>query len=108
MTPSDAEGATRALTILAIDLGTQSLRVTAVAGGGDVVWRWSRPVSTHTAGEVSEQDPGDWADLLDTALAEAGRAGLRPDAVAAAGSVPAGSTASTSWCAPRWTWWSWC
>lgn len=85
MTPSDAEGATRALTILAIDLGTQSLRVTAVTSGGDVVWRWSRPVSTHTAGEVSEQDPGDWADLLDTALAEAGRAGLRPDAVAAAG-----------------------
>lgn len=85
MTPSDAEDATRALTILAIDLGTQSLRVTAVTSGGDVVWRWSRPVSTHTAGEVSEQDPGDWADLLDTALAEAGRAGLRPDAVAAAG-----------------------
>ncbi len=85
MNRSAAKAATRRLTILAVDLGTQSLRVTAVASNGEVVWRWSRPVSTRTAGDVSEQDPADWADLLDTALTEAGRAGLRPDAVAAAG-----------------------
>lgn len=71
--------------ILAIDLGTQSLRLTALSAAGDRLWRWSRPVATRTAGEVSEQNPEEWAALLDAGMAEADRAGLRPDAVAAAG-----------------------
>ncbi|MBL8570447.1 MAG: hypothetical protein JNK84_15360 [Phreatobacter sp.] len=73
------------VTILAVDLGTQSLRVSAVAADGATLWRWSRPVNSAIDGRRYEQDPAEWLALLDEALAEAGRAGVKPDAVAAAG-----------------------
>ncbi len=72
-------------TILAVDLGTQSLRVSAVSTDGKTLWRWSRPVASSIDGPRSEQDPAEWSTLLDEALAEAGRSGVRPAAVAAAG-----------------------
>ena len=48
-------------------------------------WTWSRPVSTRTVGDISEQDPGVWDELLAEGMAEARRAGVSPVAVAAAG-----------------------
>ena len=72
-------------TILAIDLGTQSLRVTAITTDGQHLWHWQRPVTSLVDGEANEQDPDEWARLLEDALAEAGRAGIKPHAVAAAG-----------------------
>jgi xylulokinase len=71
--------------VLAVDLGTQSLRVSAVAADGSTLWRWSRPVASVIDGARYEQDPAEWAALLDEAMAEAGKAGVRPGAVAAAG-----------------------
>jgi xylulokinase len=71
--------------ILAVDLGTQSLRLSAVAADGSKPWTWSRPVSTRTVGDISEQDPEVWDDLLAEGMAEARRAGVSPVAVAAAG-----------------------
>ncbi len=72
-------------TVLAVDLGTQSLRVSAVAANGATLWRWSRPVASVIDGARNEQDPAEWVSLLDEAMAEAGMAGVRPAAVAAAG-----------------------
>ena len=76
--------ALRNATILAIDLGTQSLRVTALAGDGARVWSWASPVTSQIEGERFEQSPAEWRDLLETALTEARRSGIRPDAVAIA------------------------
>ncbi len=76
---------TAARTVLAVDLGTQSLRVSALDTTGRRLWSWSAPVDSRVDGEVFEQSPAQWAALLDTALAEAARAGIRPDAIAAAG-----------------------
>jgi len=72
-------------TLLAIDLGTQSLRLTALSTDGRRGWSWSAPVASRISGEIDEQDPAEWSALLATALAEAARAGIRPDAIAAAG-----------------------
>jgi xylulokinase len=72
-------------TILAVDLGTQSLRVSAITTRGRRLWHWQKPVASFIDGEANEQDPAEWASLLDRALAEAARAGIRPDAIAAAG-----------------------
>jgi xylulokinase len=72
-------------TILAVDLGTQSLRVFALCTDGRRLWSWSAPVESDVDGARFEQAPEQWARLLADALAEAGRAGIRPDAVAAAG-----------------------
>jgi len=71
--------------ILAVDLGTQSLRLSAVEADGARSWTWSRPVSTTTDGGISEQATAAWDDGLRDGLAEAARAGVRPAAVAAAG-----------------------
>jgi sugar (pentulose or hexulose) kinase len=76
---------TASATILAVDLGTQSLRVSAVAADGATLWRWSKPVTSFIDGARNEQDPAEWSALVEEALAEAGRAGVRPAAVAAAG-----------------------
>lgn len=72
-------------TILAIDLGTQSLRVSALDTTGQRLWSWSAPVDSHLDGEVFEQSTTQWARLLENALDEAQRAGVKPDAIAAAG-----------------------
>jgi xylulokinase len=71
--------------ILAIDLGTQSLRLSLVAADGTKPWTWSRPVATRTRGEVSEQDTEEWDALLREGMDEARRVSLRYDGVAAAG-----------------------
>jgi len=71
--------------ILAVDLGTQSLRLAAVEADGARSWTWSCPVSTTTRGGISEQASADWDAGLRDGLAEAERAGVRPAAVAAAG-----------------------
>ncbi|MBM3525771.1 MAG: hypothetical protein FJX57_22705, partial [Alphaproteobacteria bacterium] len=71
--------------ILAVDLGTQSLRLSAVAADGTKPWTRSRPVATRTVGDISEQDPGAWDELLREGFAEMRRAGVSPVAVAAAG-----------------------
>jgi len=70
--------------LLAIDLGTQSLRVSALASTGERLWGWARPVESRIEGDVFEQSTQQWQALLDEALADAGRAGIRPDAIAAA------------------------
>ena len=72
-------------TILAIDLGTQSLRVSALDTAGQRLWSWSAPVESKVDGDVFEQFTEQWAGLLENALNEAQRAGIRPDAIAAAG-----------------------
>lgn len=72
-------------TILAIDLGTQSLRVSALDTAGQRLWSWSAPVDSKVDGDVFEQFTAQWAGLLENALNEAQRAGIRPDAIAAAG-----------------------
>jgi xylulokinase len=71
--------------ILAIDLGTQSLRLSLVAADGAKPWAWSCPVATRTHGEVSEQDPQEWDARLREGMAEFRRTGLGCGAVAAAG-----------------------
>lgn len=73
-----------ALTFLAIDLGTQSLRISALESTGRRSWAWSRPVDSTIHGDLFEQRPRQWAAWLDEGLREAGRAGVRPDAVAVA------------------------
>lgn len=72
-------------TLLAVDLGTQSLRVSALGSDGSRLWSWGAPVESEVAGERFEQSPAHWRALLDAALAEAAKAGIRPDAVTAAG-----------------------
>lgn len=71
--------------VLAVDLGTQSLRLSAVTRDGARLWSRSRPVETRTDGAVSEQDPEAWEALLRDGLADAAKAGIRPIAIAAAG-----------------------
>jgi xylulokinase len=74
-------------TILAIDLGTQSLRVSAITSEGRRFWSWSSPVDSDVKGECFEQSVLQWQSLLDSALEEAAHAGVRPDAIAAAGAL---------------------
>lgn len=72
-------------TVLAIDLGTQSLRVSALRTDGERLWTWSAPVDSQVRGETFEQSTAQWADLLTQGLQAAHDAGVRPDALAAAG-----------------------
>ncbi|HEY6133474.1 MAG TPA: FGGY-family carbohydrate kinase [Rubrivivax sp.] len=71
--------------LLAVDLGTQSLRVTAYSGSGRKAWTWSAPVDSHIDGDVFEQSPAQWSALLMQGLSAAQQAGVRPAAIAAAG-----------------------
>lgn len=72
-------------TLLAIDLGTQSLRVSALRSDGERLWSWSAPVDSEVDGERVEQSPAQWQALLHAGLQAAHGAGVRPDAIAAAG-----------------------
>ncbi|MEU6252316.1 FGGY-family carbohydrate kinase [Streptomyces sp. NPDC047043] len=45
---------------LGVDLGTQSVRVLAVAGDGTVLGSGSAPLGGRRDGERHEQDPGEW------------------------------------------------
>lgn len=75
----------RPLTIFAIDLGTQSLRLSAFLEDGTRLWSCSTPMTSTVRGEVYTQDPREWEEALHTALQKAGAEGLRPDAIAATG-----------------------
>ncbi len=71
--------------ILAIDLGTQSLRVTAIGADGRRHWSLQRPVETVTDGVRQEQDAVQWRDLLLGGLREAANAGVVPAVILASG-----------------------
>jgi sugar (pentulose or hexulose) kinase len=71
--------------VLAIDLGTQSLRVTAVESDGTLAWHWSRPVASSRRGAIDEQDPAEWQTLLEAGLDAASAEGVQPAAIAACG-----------------------
>ena len=71
--------------LLAVDLGTQSLRLTAYDASGGRAWSWSAPVDSQIGGDVFEQSPAQWAALLLHGLSAAQQAGVRPTAMAAAG-----------------------
>lgn len=58
--------------ILVIDLGTQSIRGTAVDRRGNIVFTTSRPVATDREGPRCEQDPAAWERSLNSILEEAG------------------------------------
>ena len=55
---------------LGLDLGTQSARVLAVGGDGELIAAQSRPLTSHRDGPRHEQDPRQWWE----ALAQAARA----------------------------------
>ncbi len=74
-----------AKTVLAIDLGTQSLRISALRTDGTRLWNWSAPVESQVHGDSVEQSPAQWSTLLQAGLQAAHAAGLQPDAVTAAG-----------------------
>jgi sugar (pentulose or hexulose) kinase len=59
------------------DLGTQSVKVLAVDGGGRVRGRGSRPLTGTRDGDRHEQDPEQWWTAF-TAAARAATAGLDP------------------------------
>ncbi|CAA9476875.1 MAG: carbohydrate kinase, FGGY() [uncultured Solirubrobacteraceae bacterium] len=72
---------------LGLDLGTQSARVIAVGGDGELIAAQSRPLTSHRDGPRHEQDPRQWWE----ALAEAGRAAME--------SVPPGAVRGAALCA---------
>lgn len=74
----------KALSFLAIDLGTQSLRVSVVDSLGERLLSWSKPVESTIKGNVFEQAPEQWRELLLEGLVEVGHAGILPDALAVA------------------------
>ena len=71
--------------LLAIDLGTQSIRLTAFDRSGLKRWNWSAQVDSHIQGDIFEQSTEQWGALLMQGLCEARLAGIRPKAIAAAG-----------------------
>lgn len=72
-------------TVLAVDLGTQSLRISALRTDGARLWTWSAAVSSSVDDARVEQDPAQWEALLLDGLQAAHAAGVRPDALAVAG-----------------------
>ena len=50
--------------LLAIDLGTQSMRLTAFNRTGQKQWNWSALVDSHIQGDVFEQSTEQWGTLL--------------------------------------------
>jgi xylulokinase len=73
--------------LMTVDLGTQSLRLAAYDDAGRRRWAWSAPVDSHINGDVYEQSPEQWESLLLQGLGEAQRAGVKPSAIAAAGTL---------------------
>ena len=71
--------------LLAIDLGTQSIRLTAFDRTGQKQWNWSAVVDSQIKGDIFEQSTEQWGTLLLQGLCEARLAGIRPKAIAAAG-----------------------
>jgi len=56
---------------LGIDLGTQSVRVLAVDGTGEIAGRGSAPLAGRRDGVCHEQDPGQWWAAVQTASRQA-------------------------------------
>jgi len=56
---------------LGVDLGTQSVRVLAVVGSGDILAEGSHPLTSHRDGPRHEQDPQEWWSALAAACREA-------------------------------------
>jgi len=71
--------------LLAIDLGTQSIRLTAFDRSGQKHWNWSALVDSQIQGDIFEQSTEQWGTLLLQGLCEVRLAGIRPKAIAAAG-----------------------
>ena len=71
--------------LLAIDLGTQSLRLTAFDRTGKKQWNWSAPVDSYIHGDIFEQSTEQWGTLLLRGFHEARHVGIRPKAIAATG-----------------------
>ncbi len=65
---------------LGLDLGTQSARVLAVSGDGELIAARSRPLLSHRDGPRHEQDPRQWWDALAQA-ARAATAAIAPEAI---------------------------
>ena len=73
--------------LLTIDLGTQSLRLAAYDDTGHRRWAWSAPVDSFISGDIYEQSPEQWESLLLQGLGDAQRSGVKPLAIAAAGTL---------------------
>ena len=73
--------------LMTVDLGTQSLRLVAYDNIGRKQWTWSAPVDSHIDGDVYEQSPEQWESLLLQGLQEAQKAGVKPIAIAVAGTL---------------------
>lgn len=71
--------------LIAVDLGTQSLRVSVLGLDGARLWSRQRPVFTTSDGERQEQDPLRWRDDLLSGLTAAASAGFVPDAILTSG-----------------------
>ena len=65
---------------LGLDLGTQSARVIAVGGDGQLIGAASRPLVSHRDGTRHEQDPRQWWDAL-AGAARAATAQVPPAAI---------------------------
>jgi xylulokinase len=72
-------------TVIAIDLGTQSMRLCAMRLSGERLWSWSSPIDSRIEGDVFEQSPAQWQASLLEGLEAAANAGIRPDALLASG-----------------------
>jgi len=73
--------------LLTVDLGTQSLRLAAYDDTGHRRWAWSAPVDSYISGDIYEQSPEQWESLLLHGLSDAQLAGVKPLAIAAAGTL---------------------
>src|SRR5690606_23493796 len=62
--------------LIAIDLGTQSLRVSAIDLEGRRLWSRQQPVATFGDGARQEQDAAAWRSEMLAGLAEAAQAGI--------------------------------
>ena len=71
--------------LIAIDLGTQSLRVSAIDLEGRRLWSRQQPVATFGDGARQEQDAAAWRSEMLAGLAEAAQAGIVPAAILASG-----------------------
>ena len=71
--------------ILAIDLGTQSLRFAIFSTNAERLWTWSTPVDSTISGSVYIQDPQQWQEELLRGFDELQRTGLQPDVIVASG-----------------------
>ncbi|CAH1689049.1 Xylulose kinase [Hyphomicrobiales bacterium] len=70
---------------VAIDLGTQSLRVSALSATGERLMFWQRPIATVIQGERYEQDSREWEECLLAGLDATAQAGIVPAAILASG-----------------------